>query len=58
MGKKVYDLVVEGEREKGNQNRVWMNRVKEALKNRGWTLEQVGKIVYDRPEWGGLGNGV
>ena len=39
-------------------NRVWMDGVKTALSERGWTLKQARVTVHDRPVWIGLINGV
>ena len=37
MVKKIYDSGVEGTRGRGRPNRVWIDGVKTALSDRGWT---------------------
>ena len=51
VAKRVYDSGVDGRRGRGRPNRVWMDGVKEALHERGLTLEQARVNVHDRAEW-------
>ena len=41
---------------RGRPTRLWMDGVKEAVTNRGLTLEQARVTVHDRAEWRSLVN--
>ena len=56
LAKMVYASGVDGRRGRGRPNRVWLDGVKEALNERGWTLEQARVTVHDRAEWKRLVN--
>ena len=57
VAKRAYDSGVDGRRGRGRPNRVWMDGVKEALNERGLTLEQARVTVHERAEWRRLVNG-
>ena len=58
IAKRVYKSGVEMRWSTGRPTRVWMNGEKEALKKRGWILEQARAFIQDRKEWRGLVSGV
>ena len=58
MGKRVYDSGALGRQGRGRPTRIWMYGGKEALANRGLTLELARETVHDRVEWRSLLNGV
>ena len=56
LARRVYNSTVSGVRQRGRPLRVWMDVVNDAVRKRGWTLEQARANVHDRVLWRNLVN--